>query len=144
MDDITVGMDVTGNNGVASNTVIIGIDLLNRILYLNNALIDNIQVATDSSITLEYSKVTATSHGLVAGDVIYIAQGSTNTGTVAATYTIFSVDDANTFTTTPALKGTGDLTLYSSIMFAERFTNGPYPIQNNGDQIQITLNVSLD
>jgi len=144
MDDITVGMDVTGNNGVASNTVIIGIDLLNRILYLNNDLIDNIQVATDSSITLEYSKVTATAHGLVTGDVIYIAQGSSNSGSVAATYTIFSVDDANTFTTTPALKGTGDLTLYSSIMFAERFTNGPYPIQNNGDQIKITLNVSLD
>lgn len=144
MDDITVGMDVTGNNGVAANTVIIGIDLLNRIIYLNNALIDNIQVATDSSITLEYTKVTATAHGLVAGDVIYVAQGSTNTGTVAATYTVFSVDDANTFTTTPALKGTGDLTLYSSIMFAERFTNGPYPIQNNGDQIKITLNVSLD
>ncbi len=144
MDDITVGMDVTGNNGVAANTIIIGIDLLNRIIYLNNALIDNIQVATDSSITLEYAKVTATGHGLVAGDVIYVAQGSTNTGTVDATYTVFSVDDANTFTTTPALKGTGDLTLYSSIMFAERFTNGPYPIQNNGDQIKITLNVSLD
>ena len=144
MDDITIGMNVTGNNGVASNTVIIGIDLLNRILYLNNALIDNIQVATDSSITLEYSKVSATSHGLVAGDVIYIAQGTSNTGTVAATYTVFDVPDANTFTTTPALKGTGDLTLYSSIMFAERFTNGPYPIQNNGDQIKITLNVSLD
>ena len=144
MDDITIGMDVTGNNGVDSNTTIIGIDLLNRIIYLNNPLVDNIQVATDSSITLEYSKVTATSHGLVVGDVIYIAQGSTNSGTVDATYTVFSVADANTFTTTPALKGTGDLTLYSSIMFAERFTNGPYPIQNNGDQIKITLNVSLD
>ena len=144
MDDITVGQKVTGNNGVASNTEIIGIDILNRIIYLNNALIDNIQVATDSSITLEYSKVTATAHGLVAGDVIYIAQGTTNTGSVAATYTVFEVPDANTFHTTPALHGTGDLTLYSSIMFAERFTNGPYPIQNNGDQIKITLNVSLD
>ncbi len=144
MDDITIGQKVTGNNGVASNTEIIGIDILNRIIYLNNALIDNIQVATDSSITLEYSKVTATAHGLVAGDVIYIAQGTTNTGSVAATYTVFEVPDANTFHTTPALHGTGDLTLYSSIMFAERFTNGPYPIQNNGDQIKITLNVSLD
>ena len=144
MDDITVGMKVTGDNGVATNTVIIGIDYATRTIYLNNALIDNIQPATDSSITLEYSKVTATAHGLVEGDVIYIAQGTTNTGTVAATYTVFDVPDANTFTTTPALDGTGDLTLYSSIMFAERFTNGPYPIQNNGDQIKITLNVSLD
>jgi hypothetical protein len=29
-------------------------------------------------------------------------------------------------------------------MYAERFTNGPYAIQNNGDQIKITLNVALD
>jgi hypothetical protein len=29
-------------------------------------------------------------------------------------------------------------------MYAERFTNGPYSIQNNGDQIKITLNVALD
>jgi hypothetical protein len=29
-------------------------------------------------------------------------------------------------------------------MFSERFTNGPYPIQNNGDQIKVTLNISLD
>jgi hypothetical protein len=28
-------------------------------------------------------------------------------------------------------------------MFLEKFTNGPYYIQNNGDQIKITLNVSL-
>lgn len=144
MDDITVNMKVTGNNGLAAGTVIIGIDYATRTIYLNNALIDNIQPATDSSITLEYSKVSATAHGLVEGDVIYIAQGTTNSGTVAGTYTVFDVPDANTFTTTPAIHETGDLTLYSSIMFAERFTNGPYPIQNNGDQIKITLNVSLD
>jgi hypothetical protein len=29
-------------------------------------------------------------------------------------------------------------------MYAERFTNGPYTIQNNGDQIKITLNVVSD
>ena len=144
MDDITVGMVVGGNNAVPANTEIIGIDILNRILYINNALTDNIQVATDSSITLSYSKVNATAHGLVAGDVIYIAQGTTNSGTTAGTYTVHTVYDANSFSTTPALDGTGDLTLHSSIMFAERFTNGPYPIQNNGDQIKITLNVSLD
>ena len=144
MDDITVGMVVGGNNAVPANTEIIGIDILNRILYINNALTDNIQVATDSSITLSYSKVNATAHGLVAGDVIYIAQGTTSSGTTAGTYTVHTVYDANSFSTTPALDGTGDLTLHSSIMFAERFTNGPYPIQNNGDQIKITLNVSLD
>ena len=143
MDDITVGQIVGNNNAVPAGTKIIGIDRLLRIIYLDNNLTDNIQTATDEEIQLSYSKVTATSHGLVVGDVIYIAQGTTGTST-AGTYTVFEVPDANTFHTTPALDGAGDLTLHSSIMFAERFTNGPYPIQNNGDQIKITLNVSLD
>ena len=143
MDNICVGMTVGGNSAVPANTTVIGMDLLNRIIYISADLTDNIQVETDSSITLDYSKVNATGHSLVVGDVIYIAQGTTSTA-VAGTYTVFEVPDANTFHTTPALQGTGDLTLHSSIMFAERFTNGPYPIQNNGDQIKITLNVSLD
>ena len=143
MDNICVGMTVGGNSAVPANTTVIGMDLLNRIVYISADLTDNIQVETDSSITLDYSKVNATGHSLVVGDVIYIAQGTTSTA-VAGTYTVFEVPDANTFHTTPALSGTGDLTLHSSIMFAERFTNGPYPIQNNGDQIKITLNVSLD
>ena len=143
MDNICVGMTVGGNSAVPANTTVIGMDLLNRIVYISADLTDNIQVETDSSITLDYSKVNATGHSLVVGDVIYIAQGTTSTA-VAGTYTVFEVPDANTFHTTPALQGTGDLTLHSSIMFAERFTNGPYPIQNNGDQIKITLNVSLD
>tara|TARA_A200000159_G_scaffold131548_1_gene128752 strand:+ start:1925 stop:3097 length:1173 start_codon:yes stop_codon:yes gene_type:complete len=143
MDDITVGQVVGNNNAVPAGTKIIGIDRLQRIIYLDNNLTDNIQTATDEEIQLTYSKVSATGHSLVVGDVIYIAQGTTGTST-AGTYTVFEVPDANTFHTTPALDGTGDLTLHSSIMFAERFTNGPYPIQNNGDQIKITLNVSLD
>ena len=143
MDDITVGQVVGNNNAVPAGTKIIGIDRLQRIIYLDNNLTDNIQTATDEEIQLTYSKVSATAHGLVVGDVIYIAQGTTGTST-AGTYTVFEVPDANTFHTTPALDGAGDLTLHSSIMFAERFTNGPYPIQNNGDQIKITLNVSLD
>jgi hypothetical protein len=143
MDDITVGQVVGNNNAVPAATTIIGIDRLQRIIYLSANLTDNIQTATDEEIQLSFSKVTATGHSLTVGDVLYIAQGSTSTA-VAATYTVFEVPDANTFHTTPALAGTGDLTLHSSIMFAERFTNGPYPIQNNGDQIKITLNVSLD
>ena len=58
MDDITVGMVVGGNNAVPANTEIIGIDILNRILYINNALTDNIQVATDSSITFPTARLT--------------------------------------------------------------------------------------
>ena len=143
MDDITVGQRVTNNNGVPANTTVIGIDYATRELYLSANLTDNVQFATDPSINLEYSKVTATGHSLNVGDVIYIAQGTTST-IDEGTFTVFEVPDANTFHTTPALQGTGDATLYSSIMFAERFTNGPYPIQNNGDQIKITLNVSLD
>jgi hypothetical protein len=152
MDDITLGMVVGGNDAVPAGTKIGGIDRAFRRIYLVNSslepvlLTDNIQAATDPSITLDYSEVTTGSedHQLQPGDIIYIARGTDNTSTTPNTYTVHTTPDSNTFTTTPALDGTGDLTLYSSIMFSERFTNGPYPIQNNGDQIKVTLNISLD
>lgn len=152
MDNITLGMVVGGNAAVPAGTKVGGIDRALRRIYLVNSslqpvlLTDNIQGATDPSITLDHSQVStgANNHQLQPGDIIYIARGSGNTTTTPNTYTIFSTPTATTFTTTPALDGTGSLTLYSSIMFAERFTNGPYPIQNDGDQIKVTLNISLD
>jgi len=157
--DLTVGMAVSQTatpNGIASNTKIVGIDYKTRTgeigprIYLSNQLIDNIQVSNgNDAIKFDFSVVTtdpgnvATAHELNPGDVIYVAQGTTST-IPAAHYTVFEVPTSTTFTTTPALQGTGDATLYSSIFFAERFTNGPYAIQNNGDQIKVTLNVSLD
>ena len=151
VDDITLGMAVGGNAGLAADTSVIGIDRALKVVYLDKPLVDNIQTATDSSVEFSFSKVTATNHGLVAGDVIYIAAGAANTTTASNTYTVFNVPNADEFTTTPALNatqnnlaGVGTATLYSSIMYAERFTNGPYSIQNNGDQIKITLNVALD
>lgn len=148
-EDITVGMGVTHgnlpgeNNAIPANTRVIGIDEKNRVVYLNNTLLNNIQSATGSTVYFGSSKVTINNHGLNPGDVIYIAAGVANTTTTSSTYTIFE-STANTFTTTPALAGVGSATLYSSIMFAEKFTNGPYNIQNNGDQIKVTLNISLD
>ena len=137
-------------NGIAANTTIVGIDYktvtgeIGPRVYLSEVLVDNIQVSNgNDQVKFDFSKVTATAHALNVGDVIYIAQGTTST-IAAAHYTVDTVADANTFTTTPALQGTGDVTLYDSIFFAERFTNGPYAIQNNGDQIKVTLNVSLD
>ena len=152
MDDITLGMVVGGNLAVPGGTVVGGIDRALRRIYLINAslqpvlLLDNIQGATDPSITLSFSIVdtAANAHQLQPGDIIYIARGSANVTTTANTYTIRSCPTTTTFTTSPALNGTGNLTLYSSIMFSERFTNGPYPIQNDGDQIKVTLNISLD
>ena len=151
MDNVTLGQVVGGNSAVPAGTKVGGIDRATRRIYLCDAsnvavlLTDNIQAATDPSITLDYTVVTTTAaHDLQAGDVIYIARGSSNTTTTENTYTIFSTPSSTTFETTPSLDGTGNLTLYSSIMFAERFTNGPYPIQNNGDQIKVTLNISLD
>ena len=152
MDNITLGMAVGGNAAVPAGTFVGGIDRALRRIYLVNSslqavtLTDNIQGATDPSITLDYSQVStgANNHQLQPGDIIYIARGTGNTTTTANTYTIHTVPSATTFTTTPALNGTGSVTLYSSIMFAERFTNGPYPIQNDGDQIKVTLNISLD
>ena len=152
-EDLTPGMAVSQTatpNGIAANTTITGIDYetvtgeIGPRVYLSELLVDNIQVSNgNDAIKFDFSKVTATAHALNPGDVIYIAQGTSST-LPAAHYTVFETPDADTFTTTPALSGTGDATLYSSIFFAERFTNGPYAIQNNGDQIKVTLNVSLD
>ena len=152
-ENLTPGMAVSQTatpNGIAAGTVITGIDFetvsgeIGPRVYLSNVLVDNIQVSnSNDTVKFDFSKVTATAHALNPGDVIYIAQGTSST-IPAAHYTVFETPDANTFTTTPALSGTGDATLYPSIFFAERFTNGPYAIQNNGDQIKVTLNVSLD
>lgn len=149
-ENINVGMAVTHGflagqtDAIPSNTKIIGIDEKNRIVYLNNSLVNNIQSATGDTLYFGSSKVTMADHGLVPGDVIYISPGVANTTTISSTYTIFETPSTSTFTTTPALTGVGSATLYSSIMFAEKFTNGPYNIQNNGDQIKVTLNISLD
>lgn len=153
MDNVTLGMRVSSNagnsgpNGIDAGSVVVGVDRATRRVYLDKVLIDNIQTSNNNaSIDFDFSVVTATAHGLQPGDVIYVAQGAGNSTTEANTYTVFEVPTANTFTTTPALKGLSSaaVTLYSSIMYAERFTNGPYEIQNNGDQIKITLNISLD
>ena len=158
-ENLTPGMAVSQTatpNGVAASTTITGIDYetvtgeIGPRVYLSEALIDNIQVSNgNDQVKFDFSVVTsdpggsATDHNLNPGDVIYIAGGTTNTISDAH-YTVFETPTSSTFTTTPALQGTGDATLYSSIFFAERFTNGPYAIQNNGDQIKVTLNVSLD
>lgn len=162
--DITIGMRVTSNagntgpNGVSGGRTVVGIDrktagsTTTATVYVDSALSDNIQSSNNNaSLDFNFSTMTTTAaHGLVPGDVIYIARaGSTNL--VESTYTIFSTPSTTTFNTTPALYQaagagavTGTCTLYSSIMYAERFTNGPYLIQNNGDQIKVTLNISLN
>lgn len=153
-EDLALGMRVsqtTTPNGIDANTVITGIDYETDdtdgtvTVFLNNVLIENIQTSNGNDVVkFDFSKVTATGHGLVPGDAVYIDQGTGNTTTTAGTYIVFETPDANTFTTTKALDGTGSVTLYDAIFFAERFTNGPYAIQNAGDQIKVTLNVSLD
>jgi len=163
-EELTIGQAVTktggggqgGPDAFPASTTIIGIDLATKSgeqgprVYLSNALTDNIGTASSNDkVDFDYSVMTtdpsgsAVAHNLNPGDVIYIGQGTTSTIT-AQHYTIHTVPTSSTFTTTPALSGTGDATLYSSIFFAEKFTNGPYSIQNNGDQIKVTLNVSLD
>ena len=145
-----------GPDSFVAGTTIVGIDYetesgeIGPRVYLSEELQDNIGTASDNDqVNFDFSVVTsdpggsALDHNLNPGDVIYIAQGSTST-IAAAHYTVFETPTSSTFTTTPAMQGTGDATLYSSIFFAERFTNGPYAIQNDGDQIKVTLNVSLD
>ena len=163
-EELTIGQAVTktggggqtGPDAFPASTVITGIDFATKTgeqgprVYLNNQLTDNVGTASSNDkVDFDYSVMTtdpsgsAVDHGLNPGDVIYIGQGTTSTIT-AQHYTIHTVPTSSTFTTTPALSGTGDATIYSSIFFAEQFTNGPYAIQNNGDQIKVTLNVSLD
>lgn len=151
VDDLTLGMVVGGNAGIQTGTRVIGVDRALKVIYLDKPLIDNIQVATDPSVEFSFGKITAVGHQLVAGDILYIAAGAGNTTLTSNVYTVFSVPNANEFLTTPSITptpnataGLSSATLYSSIMYAERFTNGPYAIQNNGDQIKITLNVALD
>ena len=163
-EELTIGQAVTktggggqgGPDAFPASTTIIGIDLATKSgeqgprVYLSNALTDNIGTASSNDkVDFDYSVMTtdpsgsAVDHNLNPGDVIYIGQGTSSTIT-AQHYTVHTVPTSSTFTTTPALSGTGDATLYSSIFFAEKFTNGPYSIQNDGDQIKVTLNVSLD
>ena len=151
-EDICVGMGVTHGNiagentGIATGTTIIGIDEKLGRIHLSSELENNIQNATGNVVYFNFAEVSvgSTNHGLEVGDIIYVAAGAANTTTTSGTYTIHSTENESKFTTTPALTGIGSATLYSSIFFAERFTNGPYNIQNNGDQIKVTLNVSLD
>ena len=163
-EELTVGQAVTktggggqtGPDAFPASTIITGIDLATKSgeqgprVYLSNQLTDNIGTASSNDkVDFDYSVMTtdpsgsAVDHNLNPGDVIYIGQGTSSTIT-AQHYTVHTVPTNSTFTTTPALSGTGDATIYSSIFFAEQFTNGPYAIQNNGDQIKVTLNVSLD
>jgi len=151
VDDLTLGALCGDNIGIATGTKIIGIDRALQVVYIDKPLIDNIQAATDPGISFSYGKIQVVNHGLKKGDVLYIAAGAGNTTLESNVYTIFDVPNADEFYTTPALTATSNgvlglntATLYSSIMYAERFTNGPYNIQNNGDQIKITLNVALD
>ena len=163
-EELTVGQVVTKTGGAGqtgpdafpASTTITGIDLATKSgeqgprVYLSNQLTDNIGTASSNDkVDFDFSIMTtdpsgsAVDHNLNVGDVIYIGQGTSSTIT-SQHYTVHTVPTNSTFTTTPALSGTGDATLYSSIFFAEQFTNGPYAIQNNGDQIKVTLNVSLD
>jgi hypothetical protein len=162
--ELTVGQAVTktggggqsGPDAFPADTTVVGIDYSKQTgeigpkVFLSKQLTDNVGTASSNDkVDFDYSVCTsdpsgsAVSHGLNVGDVIYIAQGTTSSIT-AQHYTVHTVPTNSTFTTTPALSGTGDATLYSSIFFAEQFTNGPYAIQNSGDQIKVTLNVSLD
>ena len=166
-EDVTIGQAVTmtggsgqtGPDAFPANTVVTGITYATDTaggeqgprIYLNNNLTANVGTASSNDkVKFSWSVMTtdpggtAVPHKLNPGDVIYIAQGTTNGPTTAGHYTVFQVPSNSTFTTTPALAGAGDATLYSSIFFAEQFTNGPYQIQNSGDQIKVTLNVSLD
>lgn len=153
-EDITVGMGVTHTfvpgetSAFQQGTKVIGIDDEQLRVYVDKVLVNNIQFSIGPVITFSSNKVTTpVAHNLIPGDVIYVEAGTGNTSTTSSTYSIFETPTPTTFTTSPSIdytSGIGTVTLYSSIFFAERFTNGPYNVQNDGDQIRVTLNISLD
>ena len=133
----------TSNLAIPLSTTVTGYDPINGYVFMSNAFTQTV-VTTANAITFSYLTVNATAHGGTNGDVIFLANGTA--GITEQSYTLQNVT-ANAFDTWPAIPSTattGTVTMYDSIMYEEKFTNGPYYIQNNGDQIKITLNVSLD
>ena len=136
--------------GIATGTRIIGIDRALQVVYIDKPLVDNIEAQPTHRLHLVSVESTSLTTDLEK-EISFTSTGTGNTTLESNVYTVFDVPNADEFTTTPSMTATSNgvlglntATLYSSIMYAERFTNGPYNIQNNGDQIKITLNVALD
>jgi hypothetical protein len=141
---IAPGQSVSGT-GVAGSTVVQGWDPNTGIVFVNNVFTANVT----GTITFGYSLISATAHGGLIGDTFFLAANSATL--TEGVYTVIdggtgSVSGANAFATWPNIpcSGAGSVVIYDNIMYEEKFTNGPYYIQNSGDQIKITLNVSLD
>lgn len=139
------GQDITGT-GIPGSTTVVGYDPTNGIITLSQAA----NATVSGVVTAAFRVVAATAHGALPGDVVYLARQTGNVTLVTGTYIVNNCPDANSFETTPAIStaasatgGANGVIIYDSIMFLEKFTNGPYFIQNNGDQIKVTLNVSL-
>ena len=64
VDSITLGMIVGGNPGIQDGTKVIGVDRALKVIYLDKALVDNIQLETDADVTFSFSTVTIANHGL--------------------------------------------------------------------------------
>ena len=139
------GQDISGT-GIPASTTIVGYDPTNGIITLSQ----NANATVSGTITATFRAISATAHGGLPGDVVYLARQTGNTTFPVGTYFVNHCPDANSFEVVPSIPTTASVTggangvvIYDSIMFLEKFTNGPYYIQNNGDQIKITLNVTL-
>ena len=140
------GQDITATAGIPGSTTIVGYDPMTGMITLSQ----NASATVTGTVTATFRAIAATAHGGLPGDVVYLARQSGNSTLVTGSYIINHCPDANSFETIPAINSTASATggangvvIYDSIMFLEKFTNGPYLIQNNGDQIKITLNVQL-
>jgi len=146
---IAPGQGVSGT-GVAASTTVSGYDPNTGIVFVNNLFTANVT----GTITFTYSLISATAHGGLIGDTVFVTGTGGTAVITAGSGGVFTVNDggagsasgANAFSTYPNIPCTsaGTIVIYDNIMYEEKFTNGPYYIQNSGDQIKITLNVSLD
>ena len=114
-----------GANKVAVADLVIG-------LFVNNATL------TESSVLADLTEMST--HGYAAK-----TPGAANwTVTEAATTTVVAAEQTWTFTAAAAVDVYGYFVKLGTVLVcAEKFSDGPYPVANTGDQIKVTPTTAL-
>ena len=94
---------------------------------------------TDTHTVTDYTEATGNGYSSKSLTGASWTVSGTNPTTASYAEQTFSFTGAlgNTYGYYVIRTSTGDL------LWAERFTDGPYNIQNNGDQIKVTLNITM-
>jgi hypothetical protein len=108
---------------------------------MNLRLFKNNQTPTSTMLIADYTESTFTGYAAVAtssgGWTITTGAPTTATQTAATTFTCTATTNESTYGY--YLTGTGD----GLLRWAERFSDGPYTIANNGDKVILTASITL-